>query len=150
VHELRQSRDEALAAFQDQSPDHLNCAQAVVYFGTKVLDGDPQFVALADYMGGGSVGMGQMCGALAGAVLALGVRDYLAPEARHAELPASKATLQQLIGDFEMAFGNATCRGLTGYDIRTKEGYAEFKQDPISDRCADYVSWVCDRLGPAL
>ncbi|MCZ7663866.1 MAG: C-GCAxxG-C-C family protein [Thermoleophilia bacterium] len=147
---LEQARDAALAGFREQGPDHLNCAQAVVLFTARAFEQDGRVVELANYMGGGAVGMGQLCGALAGAVLALGVRDYLSPQAGHNELPANKQTLQQLIGDFERDFGNATCRGLTGYDISTKDGYASFKADEISSRCADYVAWVCDRLAGAM
>jgi C_GCAxxG_C_C family probable redox protein len=147
---VQRSREAALAAFQDQSPEHLNCAQAVVLCAAVLQDQDPKVVALANYMGGGSVGMGQMCGAVAGAVLALGIRDYLAPDGKAGEVPENKKVLQQLIADFETEFGGLTCRGLTGHDMRTKEGYAKFKADPISEKCADYVAWVCDRLGPAL
>jgi C_GCAxxG_C_C family probable redox protein len=101
-------------------------------------------------MGGGSVGMGEMCGAVEGAVLALGLRDYLSPNEHASVDAADKESLQALIRDFRTLFGSATCRGLTGQDISSPEGYARFKADPISQRCEDYVAWACDRLGSIL
>jgi C_GCAxxG_C_C family probable redox protein len=150
VDEIEKSRDAAIARFREQGPSRLNCAQAVVAFMAGALEQDPELVALGNYMGGGSVGMGHMCGALSGAVLALGVRDYLAPAPRPEPSPKNKVLLQQLIRDFEAEFGNVSCLGLTGHDLSTKEGYARFKQEEISERCTDYVGWVCDRLAATL
>jgi C_GCAxxG_C_C family probable redox protein len=150
VDSLSQSREAALAAFEDPGAHRLNCAQAVVAFVAGAIEEDHELVALAGYMGGGSVGMGQMCGALAGAVLALGARDYLGPGSQHPGIARNKAILQQLIRDFEGEFGRITCRELTGYDLSTKEAYARFKQDDVSRRCSDYVGWVCDQLGASL
>ncbi len=140
----------AMEEFRDTGPGHLNCAQAVVRFAAHGLRGDPASVTFARYMGGGSVGMGEMCGAVEGAVLALGLRDYLSPNEHASVDAADKESLQALIRDFRTLFGSATCRGLTGQDISSLEGYARFKADPISQRCDDYVAWACDRLGSIL
>lgn len=145
-----EAKERAMAGFRDPGPAHLNCAQAVVQFATHGLCGDPKSLALARYMGGGSVGMGEMCGAVEGAVLALGLRDYLSLSDHPTIDSADKEHLQELIRDFRTLFGAATCLGLTGHDISTGEGYERFKADPVSRRCDDYVAWVCDRLGAML
>jgi len=140
----------ALAAFHDTGPDHLNCAQAVVLFAVHGSGTDEAAVAVARYMGGGSVGMGEICGAVEGAVVSLGLRDYFAPETFPAVPAEDKEALQGLIRDFKGQFGEVTCRGLTGFDLSTKEGHDRFKADPLSQRCDDYVAWVCERLRPIL
>ncbi|MHB1343198.1 MAG: C-GCAxxG-C-C family protein [Thermoleophilia bacterium] len=145
-----EAKELAMAAFRDLGPAHVNCAEAVVKFSVHAFQDDPDAVTVARYMGGGSVGMGATCGAIEGAVTALGLRDYFSP-ADHAGIDAGeKAALQALIRDFEEEFGAVTCRGLTGFDISTPEGYALFRADPVSQRCDDFVSWVCDRLGSML
>ena len=144
------AKELAMEGFRDPGPDHLNCAQAVVRFAAHGLGGDAESVTLARYMGGGSVGMGEMCGAVEGAVLGLGLRDYLSPKEHPAVDAPDKESLQELIRDFRTLFGSATCRGLTGQDISSPEGYESFKADPISRRCDDYVAWACDRLGSIL
>ena len=145
-----EAKELAMAGFRDPGPTHLNCAQAVVQFAAHGLRGDPESIALARYMGGGSVGMGEMCGAVEGAVLALGLRDYLSLSEHPTIDLSDKERLQELIRDFRTLFGAATCRGLTGHDISTGEGYERFKAAPVSRRCDDYVEWVCDRLGSML
>lgn len=145
-----EAKEIAMAGFHDQGPAHLNCAQTVVLFAAHALRDDEAAAAVARYMGGGSVGMGEMCGAVAGAVVSLGLRDYFSPSEHPAVDPEEKGALQALIRDFGEQFGSATCRGLTGHDISTKEGYDRFKADPASQRCDDYVAWICDRLGSML
>jgi C_GCAxxG_C_C family probable redox protein len=144
------AKDKAMAGFLDNGPAHLNCAQAAVAFAAFGLGLDPRLVLAARYMGGGSVGMGHLCGALSGAILAPGLRDFFAGAEWPDRAAPDKPALQQLIRDFEAEFGTATCLGLTGHDISSKEGYRVFKHDPIAKRCADYVAWVCDRLEPIL
>ena len=65
----------ALSGFRETGADHLNCAQAVVRFAAILLDARQDSVVLARYFGGGMTGMGQVCGALSGAALSVGMRD---------------------------------------------------------------------------
>ncbi len=141
-----EAKEVAMAGFRDPEAAHLNCAQAVVLFTAHGFGIDPATVALARYMGGGTVGMGEICGAVEGVVVSLGMRDYFEQAEHPAVDPQEKVALQALIRDFSEQFGSATCRGLTGHDISTKEGYDRFKADPVSQRCDDYVAWACDRL----
>lgn len=161
----------AAAGFRDIVPNQLNCAQTVVRFAQWVSGWDPGLVAAARYCGAGMVRMGHVCGALSGTAVALGLRDYHLGEAwadaivagdddhavpktdevSHLRLDAAVAAdverLQQMFRDFEKEFGGTTCRELTGYDdISSLDGYNRFREDEISQRCADYVSWAMDRL----
>jgi len=144
------ARDQAMAGFFEKGPAHLSCAQAVVAFAAHGLGLDPRLVLAARHMGGGSVRMGHLCGALNGAMLAPGLRDFFSGVEWPDPAGSDMAALQQLIRDFEAEFGAATCLGLTGHDISSAEGYRVFRHDPIAKRCADYVAWVFDRIEPIL
>jgi C_GCAxxG_C_C family probable redox protein len=161
-----QAKTNALARFAETGPDHINCAQAVLAFALEVMDQDPDLVATAGYFGGGIGGMGEACGAVTGAALALGLRDCQ-KAARdengehqgdgrgdekgddHGEDP-TRAELQAMLRDFSREFGTRRCAELTGHDLSTPEGMDLFRKSEIRERCSTYVSWVCDRIAPLL
>lgn len=145
-----EAKADALARFNDTGPDHLNCAQAVVRFAVLTLGLDEDLVTVARYFGGGVAGTGEACGALTGAAMALGLRD-MNLTAESADLrPRTTQGLIELLRGFAQEFGCARCRDLTGCDLSTPEGREEFMMSEARIRCADYVSWVCDRLAPLL
>lgn len=136
----------ALAGFTDPGPGHLNCAQSVVLFAAVLLGADRDSVVLARYMGGGIAGMGQVCGALSGAALSMGLRD------RHRGLDwadrssPSAEKLQELLRRFAAEFGATTCRELVGYCTDAAQDYERFKADGKYTSCQAYVSWTCEHL----
>jgi C_GCAxxG_C_C family probable redox protein len=139
-----QAKARALSGYLDPGPDHLNCAQAVLVAGLLSTDQDPALVRAADYFGGGMVRMGQACGALTGAALALGLRDVGAD----GSLPKNSGfdPLQTIMRDFEAEFGAVTCKGLLGCDISTAEGFRQAKKTQALNRCPVFVEWVIDRM----
>jgi len=146
-----QAKTEALSRFNDPGPDHINCAQAVVYFALLTLGGDPALLTTARYFGGGVAGMGETCGAITGAALALGLRDMLMTTDTPQDLtPRTREYLQSLLRDFTAEFGARRCNDLTGFDISTPEGHDAFMASEIRGRCKDYVGWMCDQITPIL
>ena len=141
------ARAAALAGFADSGPGHLNCAQAVVRFAALLLGAGEDSVVLARYLGGGIAGMGEVCGALSGAALSLGLRDQLrgVPGADHAASSTAER-LQQLFRGFETEFGATTCRALIGCRIDSAQAFERSKAEDKHRSCAAYVSWVCDQL----
>lgn len=144
------AKADALARFTEPRPDKINCAQAVVRFMLLVSGLDPELALTARYFGGGMARAGEACGALSGAALALGLRDYHAPEDDPERAAADTQLLQNLMRDFATEFGSCRCLELTGHDLSTPEGYKEFRESEAPQRCAGYVGWVCDRLTPLL
>jgi C_GCAxxG_C_C family probable redox protein len=145
-----QAKAQALARFAAPAPEHINCGQAVMVYALYRLDEDPDMITQAKYFGGGITGMGEICGALNGAALALGVRDLVMSE-KGLEPPADTADqLKAILRDFEQTFGARTCRALTGYDLSTPEGMTAFKMSDIRSKCGDYVGWAMDRIEPLL
>jgi C_GCAxxG_C_C family probable redox protein len=141
-----EAKTDALAMFTDQGPGHINCAQAVLRFVLLVTGSDPELGALARQFGGGVAGTGETCGAVTGAALALGLRDYQAAEA--AGPAASRKALPQFIDRFAAEFGSLRCRELTGFDLRTPEGHNAFVKAGGSENCRNFVGWMCDQLLP--
>jgi C_GCAxxG_C_C family probable redox protein len=145
-----QAKSEALARFKKSGPDHVNCAQAVVAYALMRLDEDPEWIAAAGYMGGGIAGTGDVCGAMNGTALSLGIRDLALKERGVEDPPSSSDQLQGILRDFAARFGSCGCRELTGHDLSTPEGRNTFHLSEISGRCADYVEFAIDRLEPLL
>jgi C_GCAxxG_C_C family probable redox protein len=145
-----QAKADALAAFKDPGPAHLNCSQAVVRFALLVLDADPGLVTVARYFGGGVAGMGEACGALTGTAMALGLRDLRLSEESPDLRPRTTQRLQELIRGFRSDFGTCRCADLTGFDLSNPAERETFLKSEIHDRCSNYVGWMCDGLAPLL
>ncbi len=145
-----EAKANALARFGATGPDHINCAQAVVAFALEMMDQDPDLVATAGYFGGGIAGMGEACGAVTGAALALGLRDYCRDGGAVKDPDPTRDLLQALLRDFTGAFESRRCAELTGHDLSTPEGMELFHKSEIRERCSLYVGWVCDRIAPLL
>ena len=119
-------------------------------FSLEVMGEDPDLVVTGRYFGGGIAGMGEACGAITGAALALGLRDY-GEGAIDADRPGQTTDqLKALIRDFGGEFGARRCADLTGHDLSTPEGRELFMKSEIREKCSTYVGWVCDRIAPLL
>ena len=72
-----------------------------------------------------------MCGALTGGIMAIGLQlGRTSPN--QSQLPCYEAT-QRLIELFEEKFGSYNCQTITGCDFRTDEGRAEFQKRELSE-----------------
>lgn len=145
-----EAKADALARLADTGPGHIHCSQAVVRFTLLVLGYDPELTTTGRYLGGGVVGMGEACGALTGAALSLGLRDFHLPGGAPDLEPPTSETLQELVRGFTREFNARRCIDLTGMDLSTPEGFDAFRQSEAPDRCARCVGWMCDRLLPLL
>lgn len=144
--DIHEARSAALWGFAASGADHLNCAQAVVRCAAVLLEMDDDPVVLARYFGGGITRLGEVCGALSGAALSLGLRDkHCAFAWADGQSPDTEA-IQAIFRHFETKFGATTCRALVGYAIDTPQGYERFRADGKYQTCTEYVAWVCDQL----
>jgi C_GCAxxG_C_C family probable redox protein len=145
-----QAKAQALARFKEHGAEHINCGQAVLVYALYRLDEDPDLVTHAGYFGGGVAGLGEICGALNGSALALGVRDMVLKEKGQEPPAATKDELRAILRDFEQKFGARTCLALTGHDLSTPEGLTAFHMSDVYGKCAEYVEWAIDRVEPLL
>lgn len=109
---LEQILRETVPAFAGQK---LNCAEAVLltlarYYGWK-QDYIPR---IATPFGGGLGGTQRTCGALSGALMALGI---LYGREEGGDKTPSYEKAKALIADFSARFGEPECRTLTGIDF---------------------------------
>ena len=100
---------------------HYNCSQSVfsAFAGQFGMDRETA-LKLASPFGGGVARRGEICGAVSGALMALGL-------ARGSQIPADKERIYRLSQEFMRLFeekhGTIFCRDLIESDLSTPEGY---------------------------
>jgi C_GCAxxG_C_C family probable redox protein len=126
-----------------------NCAQSV-YAGSATGKGlsEAQRLALAAPFGGGIARQGEVCGALTGALLALG---EAAGEAIAADPVAGRNALyeraRQLTEVYRKAHGSILCRELMGCSLDTEEGQRVSKERGLHQNlCTKLVVFAAEQV----
>jgi C_GCAxxG_C_C family probable redox protein len=131
VSDVRKSAEEAFAS-------GLYCAESVVLALAKAQGIESDLLPrAATAFCGGMAHTGGTCGALAGAIMGIGLGLGRSTAGESAQT-AYTAT-QRLIGEFEHAFGARDCHVLLGCDLGTAEGQATFRDKRLAERCANYT-----------
>jgi len=122
-----------------------NCAQSV--FAACATDAgltEAHRLALGAAFGGGVVGQGEICGALTGALMALGEMHSAVIAADPAAGNNSvHAQAEKMIAAFRAAHGSILCRVLTGCLLYTEEGKRSFKERDVPHTvCAKLVAFA--------
>jgi len=122
----------------------FNCAEAVLLSLAEATQVNCACIPrMATGFGGGIGRTGDVCGAISGAVMALGLafgRDT-ATDADAKEDTYSKVAL--LVNAFSNEYGSVSCRDLIGCDLSTKKGQEEAKAKRIhSEICPKFVAFV--------
>ncbi|MBQ6692417.1 MAG: C_GCAxxG_C_C family protein [Clostridia bacterium] len=115
-----------------------NCAQAA-YLATRNEMPDVSEEAAARMsaaFGGGVGGLGHTCGAVCGAVMALGEVLYPAPNGPEEEKSAARAAMRNLGLAFEKEFGSCMCADL--------KDTAPAREDGLKP-CTAYVEWCVEQ-----
>ena len=121
-----------------------NCAQSVMCAFSGSLGIDERTIKLMASGFGGGMGREQLtCGAVAGAVMAVGCR-WFDPD----DVPASKervyAKTREVLKRFRELHGSVSCRELLGVDLNTPEGKKQAReQDLFRVRCEPFVMDAC-------
>ena len=125
-----------------------NCAQSV-FAACATDDGlsEAQRLAISAAFGGGVAKQGEICGALIGALMALGeMRSAVLAADPAAGGDAVVAQAKEIIAAFRAAHGSILCRELTGCLLDTEEGLRSFKErDVIHTVCAKLVAFATDQ-----
>ncbi len=98
----------------------FNCSQAIfAAFAPQYGLSDELALKLASPFGGGFARQGEVCGALVGALMVLGLQyGNLTPAGKD----ATYQTAQSFIDQFREGHGAILCRELIGYDLSTPKG----------------------------
>ena len=137
---------------QELFAEHCNCAQSVyAASGAGGAMTEEQRMAVAAAFGGGVARQGEVCGALTGALMALGERatGKMATD-RAAGRDEVYVAAKELMEEFRTAYGSLLCRELTGCRMDTEEGRRDFAERKVRDTvCMKLVAFAADRAAKA-
>lgn len=134
---MSERADQAVALFLQG----CNCAQSVLVCCAEGR-GLPREIALrvAQAFGGGIGRTGNLCGALTGALMCVGLKCAALEPSDRASKARSAEMAQWVMDEFERRNGSLLCRELTGADLRTSEGQKHFRDsDALHKVCAKVV-----------
>ncbi len=109
--------------------------------------GFPQITEMAAGFGGGIGGEQDVCGAIAGGVIAVGYREGRRGGNQMEIAGAARPVVRDVYEGFRERFGAVDCRALTGYDFAIPGQYERAHADPERiERCRVFKEWVIRRL----
>ena len=118
-----------------------NCAQSVMKAVLTEMNLDfKQIVPLAAGLGGGMAHEGSVCGAVSGAIAALGVVNSRKIKDIQAHKSTTYSSAEEFIRQFKQEHGSILCNGLTGIDISdAKARKAAIADGTFARLCPSYV-----------
>jgi C_GCAxxG_C_C family probable redox protein len=132
-----------------------NCAQAVL-IACGAQYGLPRETAIrvAQAFGGGMGRTGNICGAVTGALMVIGLKCAVKDAKDAAAKEQVHRLAQQFLAQFKTVHGSITCRELLGYDLLTEEGRRLVHEKGLTKTvCAKLVenaAEIVDRLSASL
>jgi C_GCAxxG_C_C family probable redox protein len=125
-----------------------NCAESVSLAVSKQMGQEVQgshacIPRIATGFGGGVGRNGDICGAVAGGIMAIGLalgRD----NSGQSRDPCYEAA-DRFYNEFVRAFGSSQCRMLTGLDLKKPEQREAYQNRVHLERCNPIVSWAAKR-----
>jgi C_GCAxxG_C_C family probable redox protein len=130
----------ALGNFTADAPegDRFNCAESVLKAVSEAEGiGSGAVPGVASAFGGGMAHQGNVCGAVTGALMAIGLAR--GRKAKSDPRAPSNEPAAELLRRFQSEFGAVNCRDLTGCDLNTPEGQESFKAVQAAGACRKYV-----------
>ena len=120
-----------------------NCAESVLLAISR--DRLPQNVEtiiprIATGLGGGIGRNGDVCGALTGGVVGIGLA--MGRNSSEQNRDPCYVAVDRFYSAFTKEFGTCKCRELTGLDLKTEKGREAYQAQIHSERCTKIVSWA--------
>lgn len=129
--------------------DGYNCAQAVLYaFCGKLHFDKDTALRLASGFGAGMARRQEVCGALAGGIIALGLKHGRGEGEDGARVDVTYRKVRELMTRFEAEHGSCICRSLlNGCDLTTPAGQRYFREHDLKNKtCKGCVKSVVETL----
>jgi C_GCAxxG_C_C family probable redox protein len=126
-----------------------NCAQAVLYSFCDDLGFDKDAaLKLACGFGAGMARRQEVCGAITGGIITLGLKHGRGEGQERAATEETYRKVRELMSRFESKLGTCNCRALlSGCDLTTAEGQRYFKEnDLLNKTCTGCVKMVAEIL----
>lgn len=127
--------------------EKYNCCQSVLAAYAPELGMD-KIIALRAAQGmPGIGGLGNVCGAVSGATLVIGLKTMNENNIHDSEARAkTRETVQEFVARFKNIHSSIKCRELLGYDISTREKLQAAIKDKAFDRCPKFIESAVDIL----
>ncbi|MDP6343768.1 MAG: C-GCAxxG-C-C family protein [Alphaproteobacteria bacterium] len=97
---------------------------------------------------GGMARSGGPCGAVTGAVMALGVAYGRDDPGR--PVKQTYDAVRAMMAEFEARFGSSNCTDLLGVDLNTPEGRQAFDEQNLDRKCTDFTGAAAALVAAAL
>ncbi len=132
--------------------DGYVCSQAILTaFGPEFGLDRETALRVAGMMGGGISKMGEMCGAVTGAIMVLGLKYGKVTEFDEEKKEKGYEAVAEFIRLFRERRKDVSCRGLLGHDISTPEGEKYLEDNLYFDKvCPDIVKDAAEVLEEVL
>ena len=140
--------DDAHACFMSR----FTCSAAVFSSFSGDLGLDPDMAKkIACGFGAGISRTGNICGAVSGGIMVIGLKYGKAREGDEAATEKTRAMTRQFIREFTAKNGSISCTELLGYDMSTPEGYTAARDSGIFiTKCPALVRDAADILEKTL
>lgn len=124
----------------------FNCAEAVLLGLVEAFGLDCNCTPrIATAFGGGMGGCGDVCGALTGAMMALGLKFGRDTAGDTDAKAMTYGKVRQLFAAFREKFGSIQCIDLIGIDLTTPEGLQKANElDLHNNVCPDFVAFAAE------
>jgi C_GCAxxG_C_C family probable redox protein len=140
--------------FKEKAADYFkqdyNCAQSVLltmqeYYGIRKNRLIPK---IATAFGGGIGRRGSLCGALTGAIMAIGLKHGLnKPSSKGIEKEKAYEIALKFYDQFAEEYGSPFCRELIGYDLTNPEELERLRKSNVrEEKCSHFVKKAVEIL----
>jgi C_GCAxxG_C_C family probable redox protein len=134
---------------QDKFLAGYNCSQAVLHAFSEDLglDGDTA-LRIACGLGAGMARRQEVCGAVTGGIIAIGLKHGRGEGQERAVTEAAYLKVREFMGQFESKNGSCICRNLLkGCDLATPEGQRHYiENDLLNQTCAFCVRTAAEAV----
>ena len=127
--------------------DGLNCSQAILAAFGEPYGLDPESAKrLGRPLGGGMGRLGETCGAVTGAIEALGLAQNGTNDETEARNEIARS-VQELVKRFKERHGTIVCRVLLGADMSTEAGMKRIREEKlVATLCPAFVRSAAEIL----
>ena len=124
--------------------DDYNCAQSVLAVFAPELGMDRDTAMKVSCGFGSGIGRsGNLCGAVTGGMLVLGLKYGMVDSGSQEEKEKTYDAVVELLNRIKVIYGTANCNELLGVDIGTPEGLQKVQEQELSDKiCSKIVGDV--------
>ncbi len=118
----------------------FNCSQSVLSIFCEELNFDKELALKIATGFGGGIRKGEVCGAVSGAIMVLGLKFGHYIEGDTETKSQAYALTSEFINRFEEKNGTIICKGLLGHDLSNQEEYELIREKGLfQSRCPELI-----------